>query len=954
MQLELNIKQQEEVRELFAAIEGKQDVVNLINYVLKAQWENTFQDGSTSKAEAERGKSKSTKTVIVGNAKNKPTSGVKQPKKKDGQGQSFHDLIPAVAYPISEDEIQSVVDAQFDDFIGAEDLDDDPDKYVHMARKFGQGRHFKEKVNEGPAEPKSKGRAVLKVERGAPSIDIKTLNFYANPDFFGKIIEGEVGVIGGKKLNVVIRDTPPNSARYKEFRVAKKNGGERTIHAPSFKLKEILQTLNVVFQCIEQPSIHANGFVRNRSVVDNAAKHVGSHYVYNIDLKDFFHSFDRNRVKLGFMFGEFGLNKEREPLAFFLASLCTHRFEEGSDVKYVLPQGAPTSPTITNILCKQLDRRLNGLAKRFGAKYSRYADDITFSSQHNIFKKEEFQKELHRIIEEDQGLKINPKKTRLQKAGHSQSVTGLTVNEKVNVPKRYVKQLRMWLYYLERYGLEKAEPLFRNDYIKDKGHVKNQKTSMVNVIEGKLNYLKMVKGETDPTYKKLLKRFEAFFPRKKKQQAGSVPATLPAPPAVDPLAGLPVDDYGLGGSSLIADLVGGNFGLDESSFELNIGAALQRRANLNTDNTNGEEETTSSTSKPEGDRSSFTGTPVEDIFGPDFIADIEAGDLSATSVITPDMLDATVVGVQKSGHDPEKLVSLLKKFTENTTMKYSTHSWDFGNFRTYEDFITKLKAEWSVVHKELKELNYRLAAKIDTFFFRSDLGKPDPKKPQFKINWRNSDNHRLTVGWSSPELAEFCAKNPDVSPFTFPIPEHHKVNGLQLDYFRDVANVFKRDIEFREEGNQLSTMLDLLWENVLGYNFVLEREGTDGLSFFTDVDWVKRSITRIFEQIRQRQSHPNVRVVVTKQKNAIELRIIHVDSECMKDPGHPKLSGETGDFAELKKSLKSICDWSVESKFPDGKYYRLSYLVPQEHSTEKFIREIDHCEGFTHVLRFYL
>lgn len=827
MQEPLNIEQQRKVRELFAAMESKQDIVDLLNYVQKVQWKNKQTD----------------RTELVDS--------------------------PAIKDVLTQ-------------------------------------------------EKKSKK---AKPKKGYPKTDLRTLNFFSNPDFFGKTRKIS---IGKSELSLVMSKTPPRYHRYAEFKVAKRNGGERTIHAPSYKLKEILRTLNVIFQCIEQPNNHAFGFVKNRCVVDNAAKHVGSHYVYNIDLKDFFHSFDRNRVKLGFMFGEFGLKKEREPLAFFLASLCTHRFEEDGTVKYVLPQGAPTSPTITNILCKQLDRRLNGLAKRFGAKYSRYADDITFSSQQNIFNKEEFQKELVRIIEADQGLKINPKKTRLQKAGYSQSVTGLTVNEKVNVPRRYVKQLRMWLYYLERYGVEKAEPLFRNDYIKDKGHVKNQKTSMVNVIEGKLNYLKMVKGETDPTYKKLFERFQNLFPKKKKEAKQKL-------------------------IKYSTEEVFKMFGLDLPVTEPKRDFDDLRHHN----------------ESPVNARKSFE---PEDISEDDELV-IHAFEMGSVIGMSEEDAKSSLQDYKRQcglvdcdGHDPKKLVSLLKNFTENTAMKYSTHSWDFGNFKSYEHFMTELTNDWTKpqvsgkpetsIKKELYRLNHRLSAKIDTFFFRSGL--VDPKNPSYKITWRNSDNHRLTIGWSSPELVEFCAKNPDVSPFTFPIPEHHKVTGLQLDYFRDVSNVFKRDIEFREEGNQLSTMLDLLWENVLGYNFVLERKGTDGLSFFTDVDWVKRSITRIFEQIRQRQSHPNVRVTVTKQKNAIELRIIHVNSECMKDPNHPKLSGETGDFAELKKSLKSICDWSVESKFPDGKYYRLSYLVPQEQSMEKFIREIDHCEGFTHVLRFYL
>ena len=153
---------------------------------------------------------------------------------------------------------------------------------------------------------------------------------------------------------------------------------------------------------------------------------------------------------MGFMYEPFNLNGKKEPLAFLLASLCTHPFEIDGEVKTVLPQGSPTSPTLTNILCRKLDRRLTGLAYRFGATYTRYADDITFSSPHNIYTDEAFNKELKRIIEEDQKLVINPKKTRLQKAGYRQEATGLIVNEKVNVRRRYVKQIRMWLYYWEK------------------------------------------------------------------------------------------------------------------------------------------------------------------------------------------------------------------------------------------------------------------------------------------------------------------------------------------------------------------------------------------------------------------------------------------------------------------------------------------------------------------------
>lgn len=311
---------------------------------------------------------------------------------------------------------------------------------------------------------------------------LQSLNYYANPTICKK--------------------------RYSQFSVKKKNGGVRIINAPVSGLKSILKSLNFILQCIYEPHKAATGFVINKSIVDNAKFHTSRLYVYNIDLKDFFHSFDRNRVKMGFMYEPFNLAGQREPLAFLLASLCTHPFEVEGSTQTVLPQGSPTSPTITNIVCSKLDHRLNGLAKRFKIRYSRYADDITFSSQYSIFKSDEFLEELHRIIEKNQGLVINPTKTRLQKSTYRQEVTGLVVNEKANVTRRYVKQLRMWLYYWEKYGYVKGEQIFLRDYVSDKGHVKNGKPNFVNVLDGKLEYLKMVKGKDNSTYLKLIERLD--------------------------------------------------------------------------------------------------------------------------------------------------------------------------------------------------------------------------------------------------------------------------------------------------------------------------------------------------------------------------------------------------------------------------------------------------------------
>lgn len=175
---------------------------------------------------------------------------------------------------------------------------------------------------------------------------------------------------------------------------------------------------------------------------------------------------------------------------------------------YVLPQGAPTSPIITNMICDKLDHRLGGLARRFGLNYTRYADDITFSSMHNVFQENsDFRKELARIIG-DQGFVINDKKTRLQKRGSRQEVTGIILSDRLNVSQKYVRDIRNILYMWEKYGYSVAYAKFFPKYKEEKGHVKKGNPDLVNVIDGKLMYLKMVKGEEDSVYKRLYTKFQ--------------------------------------------------------------------------------------------------------------------------------------------------------------------------------------------------------------------------------------------------------------------------------------------------------------------------------------------------------------------------------------------------------------------------------------------------------------
>lgn len=290
--------------------------------------------------------------------------------------------------------------------------------------------------------------------------------------------------------------------RYKTFHIRKKSGGLREINAPCYQLGILLYIINIVLKAVYVPNPSVMGFTEGRSVVDNAKMHVGHHYVFNIDLKNFFPSIPQARVWARLQLPPFNFTKE---IAFVIAGLCCHTNSEKNAC--VLPQGAATSPLLTNAICDKLDRRMRGVAKRFGLHYSRYADDMTFSSMHNVYQENsDFRKEIKRIIEE-QGFTMNDDKTRLLRDGARQEVTGLTVNSIVNVSRKYISDLRWLLHIWETEGYAKAYSKFYPKYKKEKGYIKKGEPVMENVIGGKLNYLRMVKGANNVAYQKLQERY---------------------------------------------------------------------------------------------------------------------------------------------------------------------------------------------------------------------------------------------------------------------------------------------------------------------------------------------------------------------------------------------------------------------------------------------------------------
>ena len=312
-----------------------------------------------------------------------------------------------------------------------------------------------------------------------------------------------------KQLNILLQ-ARPEGRRYTQFTISKRSGGRRTILAPRVDLKILQIKLANKLDEVYKPRPVVFGFVEGRSVVDNAARHVGSRYVLNVDLKDFFPSVNFGRVR-----GLFLALKASKDAATVLAQICCHQGK--------LPQGAPTSPVVSNMICAKMDRLLSELAKTHNCKYSRYADDLTFSLKRGGFPPEIgyidevdgraiLGKRLREIIEQS-GFIPHPDKTWLFSQFHKQMVTGLVVNRKKNVPRKFVRQLRAMIHAWEAFGLAKAQAEYHEKYRKGKPGETPPPFDLV--VRGKMEYLKMVKGMADSVYLNLQRRLvradESYF-----------------------------------------------------------------------------------------------------------------------------------------------------------------------------------------------------------------------------------------------------------------------------------------------------------------------------------------------------------------------------------------------------------------------------------------------------------
>ncbi len=305
-------------------------------------------------------------------------------------------------------------------------------------------------------------------------------------------------------------------SHYHIFEIPKKSGGKRKISAPKSQLKSFQQWIldNILNKISVGEMVH--GFTSKKSIVTNAEPHLDKDIIINIDLKDFFPSISYKRVK-----GLFSRLGYSEQLSTVFALVCTQAHTEEvllDGVKYFvhkgerfLPQGSPASPAISNIIAYKLDKRLQGLAQKLGFVYTRYADDLTFSThdtnEQNINKLLYF---VRQVIN-DENFTIHPDKLHIMRRKHQQKVTGIVVNEKLNVERQKLRKFRALLHNIEVNGWQNK--------------TWGKAFHLINAIEGYINFVNMVNPSKAMAFKEKLNTIIA----KHGKPVVEIPKEIPEP-----------------------------------------------------------------------------------------------------------------------------------------------------------------------------------------------------------------------------------------------------------------------------------------------------------------------------------------------------------------------------------------------------------------------------------------
>ena len=295
--------------------------------------------------------------------------------------------------------------------------------------------------------------------------------------------------------------------------------------------------------------------------------------------------------------------------------------------------------------------------------------------------------------------------------------------------------------------------------------------------------------------------------------------------------------------------------------------------------------------------------------------DLTAKELAATKDIK-EMIDRAIT------HNPKELVRILTNFTEDKPMKFTAHTWDFGELKnsehkTFDGYMTAVKQQWLTIESDLKELSPNLYKKVYNFLWETDA--------------------KIAIGWSSLEgLKEWCdsGKNP-----------------FEFKNFEKIKSEFKKEIEIRKDKNMLEDIFFEEEEKLQG-TLIFELQKLKGQTFYTDTEKFKNALNVIFSQMKERIEYPNITIEMfgDATQEFVELHIVQNGSESGSGGDVMVKEIANGDFQTIKENLTNLCDWSIESSFEES-HYRVNYLTSGSRKDIETLKEKP--KGFTHILRFY-
>jgi len=301
-------------------------------------------------------------------------------------------------------------------------------------------------------------------------------------------------------------------------------------------------------------------------------------------------------------------------------------------------------------------------------------------------------------------------------------------------------------------------------------------------------------------------------------------------------------------------------------------------------------------------------------------------------------------------HSPQNLVKLLSNFTIDKPIKYTTHTWDFGELKkeygSFDGYMDKVKKQFDSLKDELKELSPNIYKKVYTFLLETN--------PSDEYSWCRKTH--INIGWSNLEgLKAHCESGKN--PFDFKLLNPILLNDNEISTFGEVINLFKQEIEIRSDFKNLETIFAHQKKKFGSgrnskFNLDLSSAKLSNRQFYTDTAKFAQAIDIIFAEIKKREEFQSIELTTTELKDrSVEIKISQIDSYSSRNAYELlQRAKAAGDIADIVSTLQNLCDYSIECSYEDTNF-RVNFL--HSNNAKDIVELQEKPKGFTHILRFY-